>query len=182
MPNYVIPDLYVEGIWALNSDDLIRRGINNCIVDVNQTLIAYNHKHPPEKVIEVIHIMQEHFQMCALSNYIGNAIEDKQNERAMAIESELNMPVIRSGSKKPSLSAYENALKYMGARSFDTCFIGDRIFTDTIGAKRAGLFTVLVDPIDINEDPLFVKIPRCIERVILRIMSIVARLTGITYG
>lgn len=45
---------------------------------------------------------------------------------------------------KPERRMYEEALRRLGASPRTTAMIGDRIETDILGAKQAGLFTVLV--------------------------------------
>jgi len=47
----------------------------------------------------------------------------------------------------------------------NTAFVGDQIFTDTWGANRMGLFTILVEPIEAFETPLF-YIKRALERFV----------------
>ena len=45
---------------------------------------------------------------------------------------------------KPSPTMYEEALKYYGVSSHEVLFVGDRIDTDILGAKRIGAKTCLV--------------------------------------
>jgi HAD superfamily hydrolase (TIGR01549 family) len=51
------------------------------------------------------------------------------------------------GYRKPHRRIYEYALKQIGAAAEQTVFVGDRIDTDMIGARRAGMMTVLKSPI-----------------------------------
>ncbi len=49
----------------------------------------------------------------------------------------------------------------------ETAVIGDQIFTDVLGGNRAGLFTILVKPIDRREF-MGTKISRSMEFFVLR--------------
>lgn len=47
------------------------------------------------------------------------------------------------GYRKPHRRIYEHALELIGASAEETVFVGDRLDTDMIGARRAGMTTVL---------------------------------------
>ena len=48
----------------------------------------------------------------------------------------------------------------------NTLFIGDQIFTDVLGAKRAGLYTIMVKPIHPKEE-IQIVLKRYLERIVL---------------
>ena len=41
----------------------------------------------------------------------------------------------------------------MGARAEETAIVGDQIFTDILGGRRAGVRTILVEPIRLAGNP-----------------------------
>ena len=45
--------------------------------------------------------------------------------------------------------------------------VGDQLFTDILAGQRAGMFTILVDPV-LDRDSIFFKCKRAAERFILR--------------
>ena len=49
-----------------------------------------------------------------------------------------------------------------------TVAIGDQIFTDVWGGKRAGCYTILVKPIDVKSENFFIKLKRIFEKPFLR--------------
>lgn len=65
---------------------------------------------------------------------------------------------------KPRVTAYEKAMQQMGTNKNDTLFIGDQIFTDILGANRAGIDTMLTTPIDTSTDILKITIKRFLEK------------------
>jgi len=50
------------------------------------------------------------------------------------------------GYRKPHRRIFEHALEQIGAVAEQTVFIGDRLDTDMLGARRAGMMTVLKCP------------------------------------
>ena len=48
----------------------------------------------------------------------------------------------------------------------NTLFIGDQIFTDVLGAKRAGLYTIMVKPIHPKEE-IQIVLKRYLEKIVL---------------
>jgi HAD superfamily phosphatase (TIGR01668 family) len=71
---------------------------------------------------------------------------------------------------KPAKRAFLKAGMVMGLESRQIAVVGDQIFTDVYGGNRAGMFTILVKPIDCNEG-IFVKLKRIFEKRILRELS-----------
>ena len=55
----------------------------------------------------------------------------------------------------------------MGTTPEQTAVLGDQIFTDIFGAKRMGLFAILVKPIS-NKELCWTKIMRRFERILLK--------------
>ena len=66
---------------------------------------------------------------------------------------------------KPSNRAFQSALNVLNAASSNTLVIGDQIFTDILGGNRAGLYTILVDPID-DKEFIGTRLTRLMERLI----------------
>lgn len=54
----------------------------------------------------------------------------------------------------------------MGTTSKTTLFVGDQLFTDVWGAKKAGMKTILVKPIHPKEE-IQIVIKRFFEKIVL---------------
>ena len=67
---------------------------------------------------------------------------------------------------KPGRRGYEKAMEVMGTVPESTFFVGDQLFTDVWGAKKAGIFTWLVKPIHPKEE-IQIVLKRCLERIVL---------------
>jgi len=57
-------------------------------------------------------------------------------------------------------------MEQMGTDVHSTVFIGDQLFTDVWGAKNAGLYNVLVKPIDPKEE-IQIVLKRRLEWIVL---------------
>ena len=67
---------------------------------------------------------------------------------------------------KPSTKNYEKAMKIMGTDKTNTFFVGDQLFTDVWGAKRAGIHNILVRPINPKEE-IQIVLKRYLEKIVL---------------
>ena len=55
----------------------------------------------------------------------------------------------------------------MGTNKDNTLFIGDQLFTDIWGAKKAGLKNILLNPIDKREE-IQIVLKRFLEKIVLK--------------
>ena len=67
---------------------------------------------------------------------------------------------------KPSTKNYIRAMEIMGTTRETTLFVGDQLFTDVWGAKRAGIHNILVRPIHPKEE-IQIVLKRYLEKVVL---------------
>ena len=67
---------------------------------------------------------------------------------------------------KPSTKNYIRAMEEMGTDKGNTVFVGDQLFTDVWGAKRAGIHNILVKPIHPKEE-IQIVLKRYLERIVL---------------
>ena len=63
-------------------------------------------------------------------------------------------------------AGYFKAMERLGTGPADTMFVGDQLFTDIWGAKKAGMETWLVKPIHPKEE-IQIVLKRKLERIVL---------------
>ena len=51
-----------------------------------------------------------------------------------------------------SASGYRQAMRRMGTGERSTMFVGDQLFTDVYGARRTGIYSIIVKPINPKEE------------------------------
>lgn len=158
MKSRLKPDIYLNTIYELKTDILKARGIKAIIVDIDNTLVAWNAKEPDEKVNELIcKLTGEGFKICILSNNTRKRVEE--------FNKCLKLPAIHR-AVKPSKTAFRKAMKLMDSEASNTAVIGDQLFTDVMGGNRLGLFTVLVSPIS-SKEFIWTRFVRMLERHVL---------------
>ena len=68
--------------------------------------------------------------------------------------------------RQPSTKNYIKAMELMQTDRGNTVFIGDQLFTDVWGAKRTGMKSILVKPINPKEE-IQIVLKRYLEKIVL---------------
>lgn len=156
------PDLYIENIYKLNLNYLKQKKIRGILIDIDNTLLPWNSADIDDKLINWVNLCKEEgFLLCIISNNTASRIRVCANK--------LGIPAV-SGCYKPLKRAFKEGLNILGTKPEETAAIGDQIFTDILGAKRSGLFAILVKPID-DKEFFGTKIIRKFEGLILKYME-----------
>ncbi|WIF95191.1 YqeG family HAD IIIA-type phosphatase [Caminicella sporogenes] len=159
MKNLLIPKLYVDSIFDINLDELKKRGIKNLIVDIDNTLVAWDKKTAPRSVIQWFdEVKKKGFNICLVSN--------NTEDRVVKFTENIEIAAFHR-AKKPFKTTFYKAMNYMKANKKNTAVIGDQIFTDILGGNRVGLYTILVVPIE-SKEFWWTQLVRKIERFILK--------------
>ena len=134
--------------------DLGYRGI---IFDIDNTLVPHGAP-ADEKAIALFERLREiGFQTLLLSN-------NKEPRVKSFCEQVGSDYIFKAG--KPKKTGYKKAMERMGTTKETTFFVGDQLFTDVWGAKRTGLYSVLVKPIHPKEE-IQIVLKRYLERIVL---------------
>jgi len=159
MNEIFLPRMYVDGFAEITADILRENDIKGLILDVDNTLVPNHVADPDDSVLNWIESMKASgFKLCIVSN--------GAKRRVVRFNEKLKLYAIHR-AMKPVKSAFIKAGRLMGLESRHIAVIGDQIFTDVYGGNRAGMFTILVRPIDRREGRL-VKFKRIFEKRILR--------------
>lgn len=151
------PDEYVDSAYELPFEEFYKGGYRGIIFDVDNTLVP--HGAPADaRAIELFeHLRSLGFSTCILSN--------NKEPRVAPFARTVDSPYIFKG-QKPSVNGYKKAIKIMKTGQASTLFIGDQLFTDIWGARRTGLYSVLVKPINPREE-IQIVLKRYLEAVVL---------------
>lgn len=155
------PDLYLESIHRLDLDALKRRGIRGLILDIDNTLVPWNDPDAPDSLREwLARVRASGLAVCLVSN--------NTRQRVATFAAATGIPYVSEG-RKPAVRVYRAALRALGTTAAETAALGDQIYPDVYGAKRMGIYSVLVSPLSERE---FVgtRIKRMLERPLLRAM------------
>jgi HAD superfamily phosphatase (TIGR01668 family) len=152
------PDLYVESLHYIDLSRLKDMGILGIVFDIDNTVTIWGSKEVSPMTFKLLEDAKASgFRVCLLSNNRKARIDD--------ISRMLDIPSAKGF--KPFGSAFRSALSLLGTSPQETAIIGDQIFTDILGGNRAGLFTILVQPMSTHEF-ITTRFVRRLERVVLR--------------
>lgn len=153
------PRQFLDHIFFLDLVALQERGIRGIIVDLDNTLVAWNRggAAPGEVADWLATVRQRGFEACILSN--------NYPERVAAFSDRLPVPAIHRAGK-PRRGGFRRAMELMGTTPAETAVVGDQVFTDILGGNRLGLHTILVVPIS-KKEFVGTRLVRQIERILL---------------
>lgn len=151
------PDDYVISTYVIPFEQLYKEGYKGLIFDIDNTLVP--HGAPADKRAKKLfeRLKSLGFSCCLISN--------NQEPRVQMFNEEIQVNYIHN-AHKPSTKNYIKAMEIMGTDCGNTIFIGDQVFTDVWGAKRAGIRNILVKPIYPKEE-IQIVLKRYLEKIVL---------------
>jgi len=159
MRDNFLPKLYVDNINEITADFLKSNGIRGLILDIDNTLVPNHVADADENAVRWIESMKTSgLKLCIVSNGARKRVV-RFNERLMLYAIHRAM--------KPARKSFLKAAGLLGLQNRQIAVVGDQIFTDIYGGNRAGMFTILVKPIDTREGRL-VRFKRIFEKPILK--------------
>ncbi|CAH8709001.1 YqeG family HAD IIIA-type phosphatase [Paenibacillus thiaminolyticus] len=152
----LIPRLRVSSVYDIDLDKLAEQGIRGIITDLDNTLVgAKVPEATPELAAWLKEVDRRGFKVVIVSN--------NDHTRVSRFAVPLDLPFIHA-ARKPAQRAFRQALSLMGLKPDQTAVIGDQMLTDVLGGNRLGIFTILVQPIAIQDEGWGTRINRRIER------------------
>ena len=156
----IYPDVYFENVTKITIEFLKKNCIKALILDIDNTLVDFDKK-----------ILDGALEWC--NNLKGQGIKfyilsnTNKKEKVEKVSKTLNIPYIMF-AKKPFKGGFlkvQNELEISNSKNI--AVVGDQIFTDVIGARRANMYSILTKPID-KRDIIVTKIKRPIEEIIIK--------------
>lgn len=151
------PDRYVASTYVIDFEQLYEEGYRGLIFDIDNTLVP--HGAPADRRAAALfdRLKRIGFRCCLISN--------NQEPRVKMFNQDIGVDYVYN-AHKPSTKNYVRAMEIMGTDKENSLFIGDQLFTDVWGAKRAGIRNILVKPIHPKEE-IQIVLKRYLERVVL---------------
>lgn len=142
----LLADRAVNSVFDLQPQALAREGITLLLADLDNTLTPYSSETPTQEVRAWKQGLEEHgITLFVLSN-------SRKLTRVPNYCRSLGVGCIRHAGK-PKVKGFLEAMRTLDRRPEETLMVGDQIFTDVLGAKRAGLRVILVEPIELAGNP-----------------------------
>lgn len=130
------PDEYVNSVFEVSYEKLYAAGFRGLIFDIDNTLVYQDEDSTPE--VEAL------FERLRLIGFKTVILSNNSEERVSRFAKKVSSPYL-SGAHKPLKSGYERALSILGVGREQAVFLGDRLLTDILGARRSGIRCILVE-------------------------------------
>ena len=151
------PGEYVDSTYEIDFERLYEDGYRGVIFDIDNTLVPHGAPADERACALFAHLKELGYHCMLLSN-------NKEPRVKMFNDAVQVSYIYKAG--KPNPANYRKAMEQMGTDEKNTLFVGDQIFTDVYGAKRAGIRSILVKPIHPKEE-IQIVLKRYLEKIVL---------------
>lgn len=154
----LVPDLHVASVTDVTVAWLRQRGVVGVLVDADDTLVPGDDRAlAPEARAWIAALGDAGLRVGILSNGTSRRIAD--------LGADLGVPAIALAGK-PFGFAFARAMRALGTTPATSAMIGDQLFTDVLGARCAGLTSILVSPLTPGRHA-HTRVARRLERWVL---------------
>lgn len=133
------PTWMVKNIYQVSPQELHAKGIRAVFSDLDNTLIAWNN---PDGTPELRQWMDE-LHSAGIPLIV---ISNNSKQRVAKATASLDLPFI-SRALKPLSFGITRARRKLGLKKHEVVMVGDQLMTDVAAANRAGVYSILVQPL-----------------------------------
>ncbi len=153
------PRQTVGFLTEIDIDDLRQQGIRGLLLDLDNTILAWDRHDVEHQVQDWIHRAKASaLSLCLVTNARQDRVE-------RAIEP-LGIPYVAL-ARKPMLRGFRKAMQMLGTAPSETAMVGDQIFTDVLGANLLGVYSILIELPDPKEQ-WWMKGTRRLEKWVMK--------------
>lgn len=155
MNKNLIPFAHAISVYEIDVSFFKKMGVKTILIDLDNTLDSHKVNLPSERAKDFVKMLEENkIDLIIVSNNFSKRV--KAYADALGI-------YMTSMNLKPFPFKINKLLKEKGLKKEETLLIGDQLLTDILAGNRAGLKTILVDPLTSDVQSL-TKIRRLFER------------------
>ena len=151
------PNEIQNSTYVIDFEKWQRKGYKGVIFDIDNTLVPHDADADERSKALFEKLRELGFSTMLLSN--------NKEPRVKRFAKQVGSAYIYKAGK-PSRKNYIKAMEEMGTKPANTLFVGDQLFTDVWGAKRTGIYSVLVKPIHPKEE-IQIVLKRYLEKIVL---------------
>jgi uncharacterized protein len=141
-----IPHFYASSVTAINFKDLHENfGVNYLVLDIEETIAKTGAKfvHP-----EIVDFLKEIVESGYVQKEIWLATNSRRKDlQDLADSIGAKIKIRTLTTKKPDKAFFDEIISEIGCQPEEAVMVGDKMTRDVLGARRAGMWTVLVDPL-----------------------------------
>lgn len=152
LPKFIFPKL-----TDISVDFLRKQKIRLLLMDFDNTMLPYTTDTPTEELLEWMEEMKRGgITLCIVSN--------SKKQRVPAFSRQYGIPCVTHAGK-PGTRGIREAISRFGA--VPTALVGDQIYTDVLGANRAGIPSIIVK--SIHNHNVWLKLRHLLEIPVLAV-------------
>ena len=151
------PKEYMKSTYEIDFAKYREKGYRAIIFDIDNTLVEHGAP-ADERSIRL-------FEKLQALGYDIMLLSNNKEPRVKMFNDAVHVKYIYKAGK-PGTKNYYAAMVMMGSDISNTLFVGDQLFTDVWGANRAGIYSILVQPIDKKEE-IQIVLKRYLEKIVL---------------
>ena len=151
------PKEWVDSTYDIDWKSWKEKGIRGVIFDIDNTLVPHGAPADARALALFERLHELGYETCLLSN--------NKEPRVKSFADQVHSRYIYKAGK-PGVKNYNRAVQEMGLRKEEVLFVGDQLFTDVYGANRAGIYGILVKPINPKEE-IQIVLKRYLEAIVL---------------
>lgn len=148
------PGELTRSVYELDWEELAGR-YGGVVFDIDNTLVP--HGAPADDRAEALFDRLHRLGMKTM------LVSNNGEERVKPFADRLHTDYVYKAGK-PKKKGYEKAIRKLDMGPEKILFLGDQIFTDVWGANRAGMDTVLTEPVDPSTDEIQIVVKRWFEK------------------
>lgn len=152
------PDAYLDSVQEIDFLYYQDKGYKGIIFDIDNTLVCHGAPATPDIIAFFTSLKEMGYEVMVMSNNK----EPRVKSFAQAVG---NIDYIYKAGK-PLKTSYLRCMNQMETKPQTTLFVGDQLFTDVWGAKRCGIRSILVKPINPKEE-IQIVMKRFFEKIVL---------------
>ena len=157
------PKMRIDKMIHITPEMMNSVGAKALLLDIDNTMTTHDNPVPAEGVREWIDRMKSQgFSLMVVSNNNGERVRKFSELLGLAFE---------GSAKKPLPTGFRRACKRLGIKPVESAVVGDQLFTDVWGARRAGIYTILVNPINPKEE-IQIVLKRKLEKMSFRTCAV----------
>lgn len=137
----LIPTHVCKSIYDIDWKVLAEQGVKLVLADLDNTLIPYSKSMPNDE----LHAWKRELNELGITLFVLS--NSRKSHRCPNFCAELDVPYLRHAGK-PSTKGFFKAMEEQNVTPSETVMLGDQLFTDGLGANRAGVPVYLVKPIE----------------------------------
>ncbi len=165
------PDEWVESVFVIDYPEYFKKGYRAIAFDIDNTLVPHGKMGDDELKAFIDRLKETGFKIMLVSN--------NSHERNDLFAVPLGLEYVHKAGK-PGTKGFKKACRVMKVRPDKVLCIGDQLFTDILGGNRAGMHTILVNPIDPAEE-IQIILKRKLEKPVLYFYRKKLKKAGIYY-